>query len=196
MATLNESDTEQATLSWLSSLGWQVAYGPDIAPDTPGAERTDFTQVVLEERLRDALFNLNPGLPASALETGLRNLINPDGPALETRNRTFHHAITRGVTVPVRRDDGTMSGEPATVVDFENHDNNDWLAVNQFTVKENQSTRRPDIVLFLNGLPLGIIELKNPADENADVWDAWQQLQTYESELPHPVLPERVPARL
>ena len=184
MITLTEAAIEQVALSWLSSLGWQTAYGPDIAPDTPGAERTDFTQVVLEERLRDALFNLNPGLPASALETGLRNLINPDGPTLETRNRSFHHTLTRGVTVPVRRDDGTMSGEPATVVDFENPDNNDWLAVNQFTVKENQSTRRPDIILFLNGLPLGIIELKNPADENADVWDAWQQLQTYKAELP------------
>ena len=184
MTTLTEATVESAALSWLSSLGWQTAYGPDIAPDTPGAERGDFTQVVLEERLRDALFNLNPGLPASALETGLRSLINPDGPTLETRNRAFHHALTRGVTVPVRRDDGTMSGEPATVVDFENPDNNDWLAVNQFTVRENQSTRRADIVLFLNGLPLGIIELKNPADENTDVWDAWQQLQTYESELP------------
>ena len=184
MATLNESDIEQATLSWLSSLGWQTAYGADIAPDTPGAERTDFTQVVLEERLRDALFNLNPGLPTSALETGLRNLINPDGPTLETGNRAFHHALTHGVTVPVRGSDGTMTGVPAAVVDFENPENNDWLAVNQFTVKENQSTRRADIVLFLNGLPLGIIELKNPADENTDVWDAWQQLQTYENELP------------
>ena len=181
---VSEADVEQVALSWLSNLGWQVAYGPEIAPDTPGAERDDFTQVVLEERLRDALFNLNPGLPASALETGLRSLINPDGPTLETRNRAFHKALSHGVTVPVRRDDGTMSGEPAAVVDFENPDNNDWLAVNQFTVKENQSTRRPDIVLFLNGLPLGIIELKNPADENTDVWDAWQQLQTYESELP------------
>ena len=181
---VSEAEVEQVALCWLSSLGWQVAYGPDIAPDTPGAERDDFTQVVLEERLRDALFNLNPGLPASALGTGLRNLINADGPTLETRNRAFHKALTHGVTVPVRRDDGTMSGEPATVVDFENPDNNDWLAVNQFTVKENQSTRRADIVLFLNGMPVGIIELKNPADENTDVWDAWQQLQTYESELP------------
>ena len=181
---VSEADVEQVALEWLSSLEWQVAYGPDMAPDTPGAERGDFTQVVLEERLRDALFNLNPGLPASALETGLRNLINPDGPTLETRNRAFHHAITRGVTVPVRRDDGTMSGEPAAVVDFDNPDNNDWLAVNQFTIRENQSTRRADIVLFLNGLPVGIIELKNPADENADVWDAWQQLQTYQNELP------------
>ena len=181
---VSEADVEQVALEWLSSLGWQVAYGPDMAPDTPGAERTDFTQVVLEERLQDALFDLNPGLPASALETGLRTLINPDGPTPETRNRTFHHGLTRGVTVPVRRDDGTMSGEPAAVVDFENPDNNNWLAVNQFTVRENQSTRRADVVLFLNGLPVGIIELKNPADENADVWDAWQQLQTYQNELP------------
>ena len=181
---VSESDVEQAALSWLSSLGWQTAHGPDIAPDTPGAERADFTQVVLEERLRDALLNLNSGLPASALETGLRNLINPDGPTLEARNRSFHHALTRGVTVPVRRPDGTTSGEPAAVIDFENPANNDWLAVNQVTVKENQSTRRADIVLFLNGLPLGIIELKNPADENADIWDAWNQLQTYKAELP------------
>ena len=184
MPSFYESEVEEAALSWLSSLGWQTAYGPDIAPDTPGAERTDFTQVVLEERLRNALLNLNPGLPASALETGLRSLINPDGPTLEARNRSFHHVLTRGVTVLIRRDYGTMSGEPATVVDFENPDNNDWLAVNQLTVKENQSSRRADIVLFLNGLPLGIIELKNPADENADVWNAWQQLQTYKAELP------------
>ena len=184
MTSFNESTVETAALSWLSSLGWQTDYGPDIAPDTPGAERTDFTQVVLEERLRDALLNLNPDLPPSALETGLRQLINPDGPTLEARNRSFHHALTRGVTVPVRRPDGTTSGEPAAVVDFENPANNDWLAVNQFTVRENQSTRRADIVLFLNGIPLGIIELKNPADENADVWDAWNQLQTYKAELP------------
>ena len=184
MVTIYESAVETAALSWLSGLGWQTAHGPDMAPDTPNAERTDFTQMVLEERLREALFNLNPNLPASALETGLRNLIKPDGPTLEARNQSFHHTLTRGVTVPVRRPDGTTSGEPANVVDFENPANNDWLAVNQFTVKENQSTRRADIVLFLNGLPLGIIELKNPADENTDVWDAWQQLQTYKAELP------------
>ena len=184
MTSFNESTVETSALSWLSSLGWQTAYGPNIAPDTPEAERTDFTQVVLEERLREALLNLNPELPSSALETGLRSLINTEGPTLEARNRSFHHALTRGVTVPVRRPDGTTSGEPAAVVDFENPANNDWLAVNQVTVRENQSTRRADIVLFLNGLPLGIIELKNPADENADVWDAWNQLQTYKAELP------------
>ena len=158
----SEADVESTALSWLSNLGWQTEHGRDIAPDTPGTERNDFTQVVLGERLRSALLNLNPDLPPSALETGLRNLINPEGPTLEARNRAFHQALTRGVTVPVRRPDGTTSGEPANFVDFENPANNDWLAVNQFTVKENQSTRRADIVLFLNGLPLGIIELKNP----------------------------------
>ena len=110
MTTFTEAAVETAALSWLSNLGWQVAYGPDIAPDTPGAERTDFTQVVLEERLREALLNLNPELPASALETGLQNLINPQGPTLEARNRSFHGILVNGVTVPIRRPDGTVSG--------------------------------------------------------------------------------------
>ena len=184
MPTLSESTVEQAAMEWLSDLGWETAYGPDIAPGTPTAERDNYTQVVLERRLRDALERLNPDLDNEALETALRRITNPDGPTLEARNRSFHHALTRGVTVPVRRPDGTTSGEPAAVVDFENPANNNWLAVNQFTVKEDQSTRRADIVLFLNGLPLGIIELKNPADENTDVWDAWNQLQTYKAELP------------
>ena len=184
MPTLSESTVEQAAMEWLSDLGWETAYGPDIAPGTPAAERDNYTQVVLERRLRDALERLNPDLDNEALETALRRITNPDGPTQEAMNRSFHHALTRGVTVPVRRPEGTTSGEPAAVVDFENPANNDWLAVNQVTVRENQSTRRADIVLFLNGLPLGIIELKNPADENADVWDAWNQLQTYKAELP------------
>ena len=181
---VSEARVEQAALDWLFNLGWHVAYGPDIAPGTPGTERTNFTKVVLEERLLDALLNLNPNLPASALETGLRNLVNSEGPTLEARNRAFHQMLVNGVTVSVTRPDGNVTGAPARVIDFDNPDNNDWLAVNQFTVKENQSTRRADIVLFLNGLPLGIIELKNPADENADIWDAWQQLQNYKNELP------------
>ena len=124
---VTEADVEATALSWLSNLGWQIAYGPDIASDTLGAERTDFTQVVLEERLRTALLNLNPGLPQSALETGLRQLINPEGPTPEARNRSFHSTLVNGVTVPVRRPDGTTSGEPANVVAFENPANNNWL---------------------------------------------------------------------
>ena len=140
--------------------------------------------MVLENRLRRALRDLNSDLPPAALETGLRRLTAPDGPTLEARNRNFHRALINGVTVDVRGPDGTVSGVPVRVVDFENPANNDWLAVNQFTVTENKNTRRADVALFLNGLPLGIIELKNPTNPNSDVWDAWQQLQTYQSELP------------
>ena len=184
MTTFNESTVEAAALEWLASLGWQTAHGPDIAPDAPDAERNDYGQVVLERRLRDALARLNPGLPGSALDDALRKLTRPEGTTLEARNRAFHRMLVAGVTVEYRGADGSIRGAQARVVDFDNPDNNDWLAVNQFTVTENRNTRRPDIVLFLNGLPLGVIELKNPADEDATIWTAWQQLQTYQAELP------------
>ena len=181
---LNESTVEEATLGWLAILGWQVAHGPDIAPDTPGAERNNYGQVVLESRLRDALARLNPSLPAAALDDAFRKLTNPEGATLEARNRSFHRMLVNGMTVEYRANDGATRGDQARIIDFDNPVNNDWLAVNQFTVTENRDTRRPDIVLFLNGLPLGVIELKNPADEDATIWTAWQQLQTYQAELP------------
>ena len=184
MTTLTESDVEAAALAWLAGLGWQVAHGPDIAPGVSGAERADYGQVVLERRLRDALARLNPELPATALEDALRKLTHPAGATLEARNRAFHRLLVDGVTVEHRADGGAIRAAQARVVDYDNPGNNDWLAVNQFTVTENQNTRRPDIVLFVNGLPLGIIELKNPTDENATIWAAWQQLQTYQAELP------------
>ena len=111
-------------------------------------------------------------------------MTSPEGATLEARNRSFHRMLVDGVTVEYRTSDGAIRGEQALFIDFDTPDNNDWLAVNQFTVTENSSTRRPDIVLFLNGLPLGVIELKNPADEDATIWTAWQQLQTYRAELP------------
>ena len=184
MTTLSEADVESAALSWLASVGWWTAHVPDIAPGTPGAERDDYGQVVLERRLRDALAKLNPSLPSSALDDAVRKLTRPEGATLEARNRSFHRMLVNGVTVEYRARDGTIRGEQAQVVDFDNPDNNDRLAVNQFTVTENRNTRRPDVVLFLNGIPLGVIELKNPADEDATVWTAWQQLQTYKAELP------------
>ena len=183
-ARLTESDVEQAAFDWLESLGWAIAHSPDIAPDTPGAERLDYGQVVLEQRLRDALTRLNPDLPAAALDDAFRQLNRPEGPTLETRNRAFHRMLVDGVTVEYRTDEGVVRGAQASVIDFDNPTNNDWLAVNQFTVVENKHERRPDIVLFVNGLPLGAIELKNPADEEATIWTAWQQLQTYKAELP------------
>ena len=184
MTILTEADVESAALEWLSGLGWQTAHGPDLASDTPGAERADFGQVVLDRRLQDALARLNPSLPVSALDDALRKLTHPEGATLEGRNRAFHRMLVNGVNVEYRASDDNIRGEQAQVIDFDNPENNDWLAVNQFTVTENRNTRRPDIVLFLNGLPLGLVELKNPADEDATIWTAWQQLQTYQAELP------------
>ena len=181
---VTESVIEQAALAWLESMGWRIAYGPEIAPDTSSAERDDYGQVVLEQRLRHSLARLNPDLPAEALDDAFRKLAHPEGPTLETRNRTFHRMLVDGVTVEYRASDGAVRGAQACVLDFDDPANNDWLAVNQFTVVENKHERRPDIALFVNGLPLGVIELKNPADEDATIWTAWQQLQTYRVELP------------
>ena len=181
---VTEATVEQAALAWLESLGWSVAHGPDIAPDAPYAERTEYGTVVLEGRLCTALGQLNPDLPTEALSDTFRKLDHPEGPTLETRNQAFHRMLVDGVTVEYHAADGAIRGAQARVVDFDDPANNDWLAVNQFTVVENKNERRPDIVLFVNGLPLGVIELKNPADEEATIWTAWQQLQTYKAELP------------
>ena len=182
-ASFTESVVEQAALAWLESLGWSVAHGPDIAPDTTGAERADYGEVLLARRLRDALARLNPDLPAAALEDAFRRLTRPEGSTLEDRNRAFHRMVVDGVTVEHRTDNGAIRGAQARVIDFDDPANNDWLAVNQFTVVENKHERRPDVVLFVNGLPLGVIELKNPADEDATIWTAWQQFQTYQAEI-------------
>ena len=184
IASFTESEVEDAALDWLAGCGWSVAHGPDIAPDAPGAERADYGAVVLEGRLRGALQRLNPDLPAGALEDAYRKLTRPEGATVEARNRAFHRMVVDGVTVEHRTDDGHIRGAQVRVVDFDTPSGNDWLAVNQVTVVENKHERRPDIVLFVNGLPLGLIELKNPANEDATVWTAWQQLQTYKAELP------------
>ena len=184
MVTFSEADVEGAALSWLKGFGWTVAHGPDIAPDTPGAERADYGEVILERRLRGALERLNPDLPIEALDDAFRKLTCPEGATLEDRNRAFHRMVVDGVTVEYHGDNGAIRGAQVQVIDFDEPSNNDWLAVNQFTVVGNKHERRPDIVLFVNGLLLGVIELKNPADEDATVWTAWQQLQTYKAELP------------
>ena len=184
MVNLSESTVEAAALGWLENLGWNTAHGSDIAPDTLGSERDDYSEVVLQWCLRDALASLNPDLPLGALEDAFLKLTRPEGATLETRNRTFHRMLIEGVTVEYRTDDGAVRGAQARVIDSDNPANNDWMAVNQFTVVENKHERRPDVVLFVNGLPLGVIELKNPADEDATIRTAWQQIQTYKAELP------------
>ena len=184
MAGFSESVVEQAALAWLESGGWQVVNGADIAPGEAGAERSSYIQVALERRLREALARLNPNLPAEAHEDALRKVLRPEGAELLLQNRLVHRLLVDGVTVEYREKNGDIRGAQARLLDFDDPDANDWLAVNQFTVTENKHTRRPDIVLFVNGLPLAVIELKNAAGENATVWSAFQQLQTYQSELP------------
>ena len=180
MTTITEADVEQAALSWLENVGWKTAHGPDLIPN----ERSDYGSVILQSRLRDAIVRLNPELPAKARDDAFTKLTRPTGSNLVTRNREFHRMLVNGVTVEYRAGDGIIRGAQAQVFDFDNAAANDLLAVNQFTVTENQNTRRADIVLFVNGLPLGVIELKNPADPDAGIWDAWNQLQTYKDELP------------
>ncbi|MDE0432824.1 MAG: type I restriction endonuclease, partial [Bryobacterales bacterium] len=180
---MSESTVEAAALEWLAGLGWRVAHGPEIGPHAEGAERAHYTEVVLEHRLRGALDRLNPELPAEALDAALRKITRPEGSTLEARNRAFHRLLLDGVTVEYRTLGGEMRGAQVSVLDHGNPADNDWLAVNQFTVVEREHERRPDIVLFVNGLPLGLIELKNPADEKATVWTAWTQIQTYKAEL-------------
>ena len=185
MTSLTEADVEQAALAWLSGLGWGVAHGPDIAPDAPGAERTDYGQVILARRLlrRPRHFSTPVSQPRR-WTTHFRRLTRPEGATLEARNRSFHRMLVDGVTVEYRAQSGAIRGAQAHVIDFDKPANNHWRAVNQFTVTENKNNRRPDVVLFVNGLPLGVIELKNPADEDATIWSAWQQLQTYKADLP------------
>ena len=180
---MRESTVEAVALNWLASLGWSVAHGPNIAPDTQGAERSDYGEVVLIGRLRSALARLNPELPNDALEDALRQLVRPTGATLEARNRGFHRRLVAGVTVEYV-ENCRPRGAQVRALDFDNPDQNDWLVVNQFTVVENRHERRPDVVLFVNGLPLVVIELKNPTDEDATVRSAFQQLQTYKAEIP------------
>ena len=150
MTTLTEAAVEQAALEWLSGLGWQVTYGPDIAPGTPNAEREDYGQAVLERRLRDALVQLNPGLPATALDDAFRKLTRPQGSTLEARNRAFHRMLVDGVAdgVSGHVEGRRVRGAQVQVIDFYSPASNDWLAVNQFTVTEDRNTRRPDVVLL------------------------------------------------
>ena len=187
MTAFAESVVEEAALEWLAALQYAVVHGPDIAPGELLAERRHYSEVIFEDRLRKALARLNPKLPPEALEDAFRKIVRIEGSTPQARNRAFHRMLVDGVTVEYRRRDGSIAGAQVRVLDFaktEKTDQNDWLAVNQFTVLENKHTRRPDVVLFVNGLPLVLMELKNAADENATIGAAYNQIQTYKAELP------------
>jgi type I restriction enzyme R subunit len=179
-----ESHVEEAALAWLAELGYDTANGPEISPDGSTPERAAYVDVVLTGRLRDAIARLNPALAAEAREDVFRKLIQAETPVLVEENRRLHRYIIEGVPIEVTREDGSITGEQVRLVDFDDAAANDWLAVNQFTVIENKANRRPDLVLFVNGLPLSVIELKNPGDENATLDGAFNQLQTYKDQIP------------
>jgi len=179
-----ESHVEEAALCWLEELGYQVAYGPNLQPEGPSQERSAFGDVLLLGRVESALARLNPALPASALEQALRKVLGVEGASLIEQNRNFHRLLVDGVPVDYRSAEGEVRHDHARLIDFANPDANDWLACNQVTVTDGKYNRRPDVVLFLNGIPIATLELKNAADENATILRAWQQLQTYKQEIP------------
>jgi type I restriction enzyme R subunit len=182
--TLTEAMVKEAALGWFEQLGYAAFPGPQVAPGEPAAERESFSDVVLVGRLREAIRQLNPAIPDDAREEALRKLLRLATPSLMQTNRVFHRLLREGVTVEYPRPDGSIAGDHVRLVDFTAVAANDWLVVNQFSVSDGQHNRRPDLLVFLNGLPLGLIELKNAASEGATIWSAYAQLQTYKAEIP------------
>ena len=181
---INESHVEEAAIQWFQELGYTHADGRAIAPGEPASERESFGSVVLEGRLQAAIDRINPKIPAEAREEALLKVLRQVTPSLMQTNRAFHEVLRNGVLVEFQRADGSVAGDRVRLIDFECPERNNWLVVNQFTVIEGQHNRRPDMVLFINGLPLAILELKNPADEKATIWSAHAQLQTYKAQIP------------
>ena len=180
---MTEDQLEQETLVWLGEVGYSHCYGPDIAPDGNRPERANYQQVLLPSRLREAIHRLNPNIPTAAKEDALKQVMDLGIPALLAANRHFHKLLVGGVPVQYQKE-GETCGDFVRLIDWATPKKNEWLAINQFSIKGNHHTRRPDIILFVNGLPLVLLELKNPADENADIWKAFDQIQTYKAQIP------------
>jgi type I restriction enzyme R subunit len=180
---LTEDQLEQEALGWLTEVGYQPLHGPDIAADGPTPERASYREIVLSGRLRQALTRLNPGIPPTALDDALKQVQDQGIPALLSANQRFHRLLVGGVPVQYQQQ-GETRGDFARLIDWADPGANEWLAVNQFAIKGPHHTRRPDIVLFVNGLPLVLLELKNPADMNASIWKAYDQIQTYKAQIP------------
>lgn len=181
---VSEDQLEHLSLDWFRETGYEVAHGPDIAPDGEAPEREDYRQVLLAGRLHEALRRINPHVPAEVLdEQVIHPLGKPESPVLIRNNYTFQKWLLEGVPVEYTDKEGETQSDHVQLIDLHNPANNQFLAVNQFTLLGTKMNRRPDIVVFINGLPIAVLELKNPADEKADVWKAYDQLQTYKSEI-------------
>jgi len=180
---ITESNIEQVALDILAELGYSQVYGPDIASDSPNPERKSYQEVVLVERLKTAIDKLNPNIPESSREDALKKVLRSESQNLVENNQSFHDMLVNGVDVEYRKGERII-GDKVWLFDYKTIKNNEFLAVNQFTIIENNDNRRPDILLFVNGLPLVEIELKNPADENATIWTAFNQFETYKQQIP------------
>ena len=177
-----EDTVEQAALDWYRDLGWDIAHGPDISPGGSTPERESYSEVVLVHRLYDSLTRINRNVPVDGIDEAVRQIMHEPHPSLTRNNRHFHKMLIDGVTVEYANSDGETERKIVWIIDFDNPSNNDWLVVNQFTVVGDQE-RRPDIVCFINGLPIAVIELKNPTDPDATLRGAYNQLQTYKNQI-------------
>ncbi|PFI32607.1 DEAD/DEAH box helicase [Bacillus thuringiensis] len=184
MFKYNESELEIAALEWLEEMNYEIVEGPDIAPDGDYAERESFHDIVLVDRLRDSLQNINPSLDRKVIEEAVQKIIANASPNVILNNKQFHKFVTDGIEIQTQGTDGYNPTVSVYVFDFEDPKNNNFMAVNQFTVIEGQSNKRPDIIVFVNGIPLVVIELKNATNEDIDITDAYNQLQTYKQAIP------------
>jgi type I restriction enzyme R subunit len=179
---MNETQLENLCLDWFAENGWEVVHGVDIAPDSSNPLRKDYKQVLIEADLQTAFERLNPHLPVSCFEQVLQKLTKPESLDLITNNRAFHRMLIEGVPVSYKKEDDWVN-DHAFLVDFNHIYQNRFVAINQFTIQGTKQPRRPDIICFINGIPFAVLELKSPTDENADIWDAFNQLQTYKEEV-------------
>lgn len=181
---ITEDQLEQLCLSWFQSIGYDYVCGYDIAPDGSASERADYRQVILHDRLLDRLGVINPHIPAATLEQVALQVAKPDTPILIKNNKAFHQFLLEGVKVTFKDASGEEKIDYVRLIDFDVAENNQFLVINQYTISGTKGNRRPDVIVFINGLPISVLELKNPADNNADIWSAYQQLQTYKEEIP------------
>lgn len=180
---MTEQTLEKSCLAWFEQIGWTAESGHNISPDGASAERSDYRETILTGRLLRAIQRLNPGIPQETLEEALQTVLKLDHPILEQRNRAFHRIMLEGVSVEYRDGDETKF-DAVQLIDFNDVEQNEFLVVDQYAIRGPKHVRRPDILVFINGIPLAVIELKNPADEHADIWKAYHQLQTYKEEIP------------
>ncbi len=180
---ITENQLEQLCLNWFQSIGYDYICGYDIAPDGDNPERSDYRQIILHERLLNRLLAINPNIPAATLEQVANQIAKAETPILIKNNKAFHQLLLEGVKVEYKEKSESKT-DYVQLIDFANVSNNQFLVVNQYTITGSKGNRRPDVIVFINGLPLAILELKNPADNSADIWSAYQQLQTYKEEIP------------